>query len=893
MSWKKYFRRGRRDADFERELEAHLEHETDGFIEAGMNPEAARHAALRKIGNVASLRERVHEGNSLVWLEGCLRDLRYAIRQLRLSPGFTAVAILSLALGAGLNTAIFQLLDAVRLRSLPAPHPERLAELSTAKPRKRTGNFTGWPSEFTNAMWEQIRERQQGFSGVAAWSMDRINLSTSGEARFAQGMWVSGDFFHVLGVEPVLGRAFTGAEDNRQCNTGVVIGYSFWQREFGGDPAVLARSVTVNTVRFPILGVAPESFFGVEPGRRFDVALPLCAERIADSGSGRIDSGTDYWLGIMGRLRDGWRLEKARAQLSAISPQVFGTTLPERPKGDSATNYLALRITANPASTGESEMRSDQLDPLWLLLGASAMVLVIGCANLASIALARASAREREIAVRLAIGASRGRIVRQLLVESLLVSVLGCGAGLFAGGLLSRALTHFLGDDVFLDLTIDWRVALFTAGIAVGACLLFGLAPGLRSTRMARSLAQAAGGRISGGTREGIATRRLLAVIQMSLSLVLVAGALLSIGLLRSLVTRDPGFRVDGVAIVMADVSGAHMQRAQHAQYYLEMLRRMEASKRVAAAAAVGVVPIGGGTWNSPVAIEDGAGRTVETETYLNSVTGGFFGAMRVPLLAGRNFAATDDMHARKVAIVDQTFVKTFLHGESPLGKVFRRTGSFASGEFEIVGVCANSKYANLREAIHPTAYINAAQDPEWDTEAAFVVRANGPIGNAAEAARQAARELEPRPLLYIRTLQGNIDNSLRQQRLFAALSGLYGILAALLAAIGVYGALSYSVARRRNEIGVRMALGASRGAVIGMVLRETSALAVAGVAIGAGLTVAVTRAAASAISGMESLGLPALAIACVALGAIALVASFVPARRAAGIDPAAALRQE
>jgi hypothetical protein len=318
-----------------------------------------------------------------------------------------------------------------------------------------------------------------------------------------------------------------------------------------------------------------------------------------------------------------------------------------------------------------------------------------------------------------------------------MVSIFGCGAGLLAGGLLSRTLTRFLGDEVFLDLTIDWRVASFSAGIAAGACLLFGLAPGLRSARMARGLAQAAGGRISGATREGITARRLLAVTQMSLSLVLVAAALLSIGLLRSLLTRDRGFRADGVAIVMADVSGSRMPRALHAQYYLEMLRRMEASKGVAAAAAVGVVPIGGGTWNSPVAIEDSLGKTVETETYLNRVTGGYFPALRIPLLAGRNFAATDDTRAPKVAIVDQAFVKTFLHGENPLGKVFRRTGSFASGEFEIVGVCANSKYANLGEAVHPTAYIDDAQDPDWDTEAAFLVRANGPIGNAAEAARQ------------------------------------------------------------------------------------------------------------------------------------------------------------
>jgi putative ABC transport system permease protein len=302
MNWKRFFMRARRAAEFERELDAHLAHETDDFLAAGLDPGVARQAAKRKLGNLGTLREIEHERNTFGALDGASRDLRYAARQIRLAPAYAAVVILSIALGTGANTAIFQLLDALRLRSLPVRDPPHLASLSIPKPRHRDGNFLGWPSEFTNPVWEAIRDRQQAFSGVFAWSMDRFNISPSGQARFAQGLWASGDFFRVLGVEPILGRAFTVADDSPNCSAGAVISYAFWQREFGGAPEAVGRKLYVNTAPIPVIGVMPPAFFGIDAGRRFDIALPLYAERMADGGNGYIDTSTDWWLGVMGRL---------------------------------------------------------------------------------------------------------------------------------------------------------------------------------------------------------------------------------------------------------------------------------------------------------------------------------------------------------------------------------------------------------------------------------------------------------------------------------------------------------------------------------------------------------------------------------------------------------------
>jgi predicted permease len=474
-----------------------------------------------------------------------------------------------------------------------------------------------------------------------------------------------------------------------------------------------------------------------------------------------------------------------------------------------------------------------------------------------------------------------------------MLAAIGAAAGLLLGGVVSAALASSLGQDIFLDLSFDWRVALFTGAVAVAACLLFGLAPALRVFRLNRSLAQSAGGRGIAGACEGIATRRGLAVVQMALSLALVTGALLFIGNLRNLLFQNPGFHAEGVTIAMVDISGSSMPKEARAPYYLQLLDRIQSSSAVSAASEVALTPIGGGTWNMPLEVELAGVHYAAAETYINEITPGYFAAMQTQLLTGRNFNTGDSFSSPRVAIVNHAFVRQYLKGANPLGGRLVKEGDPRTAGYEIVGVAADAKYANMREEFHPGVYFDISQDRNADTEAAFLVRASGSMPAAADAVKAAVRGMQPQPILDLRTLEGNIRNSLTQEFLMATLSGVYGLLAAILAAVGVYGALSYLVARRRNEIGVRMALGATRGAVVSMILREAAGLAIVGLAIGIGLTLAGTRAAAGFLYGVTPSDPAVIVTASLALVALALLASFLPARRAAGIDPAAALRQE
>ena len=449
-----------------------------------------------------------------------LNDLRYAFRQLLKSPGFTVVAVLTLALAIGANTAIFQLLDAIRLRSLPARKPQELALVKIADMTGARGSFNSPYPAVTNPLWERIRDTQQAFTGMLAWSADRFNLATSGEPRFARSLWVSGDFFRVLGIQPVLGRVFTAADDRRGNGfAGAIISFPFWQREFGGDSSVIGRKLTLDGHTVEIIGVTPASFFGLEIGRSFDVAVPISSEAILFGANNRLEGGTTWWLTLMGRLRPEWSIERATAHLSSISPGIFEATLPANYPSANVTNYLGFKLAAVPAGTGVSSLRQTYSRPLWLLLAIAGLVLLIACANLANLLLARASARERELAVRQALGASRGRLIRQLMSESLLLAVVGAILGWLMARMLSRLLVAFLsteGNALFVDLHLDWRVFAFTSGLAGLTCILFGLMPAQRGARTSSGEALKAGGRGMTASRERFGLRRALVVSQVS-----------------------------------------------------------------------------------------------------------------------------------------------------------------------------------------------------------------------------------------------------------------------------------------------------------------------------------------------------------------------------------------
>ena len=426
MSWTRFLRRDRWDDERARELEAHLAIETDENLARGMPPAEARAAAHRKLGNITRVREEIYQMNTLGVADTAWRDFRYAARVLRLNPGFTLIAILSLALGIGANTAIFQLLDALRMRALPVPHAEQLAEITIGDGNlDRSGSMNGNHAALTNALWERIRDRQQAFSGVFAWASPTFELSSGGESRKAEGLWAGGDLFGTLGVHAAIGRLFTAADDYRGCAAPpAVISYGFWQREFGGDASALTHRLTLDGHPFDIVGVTPPDFFGVEVGRTFDVAVPLCAEALSLGAHSWLDRKDAWFLGAIGRLKPGWSIEKAGAHLRALSAPLFKETLPNyRPEDEKI--YLAYTLSVFPAGTGVSSLRHEYGPSLWLLLATTGLVLVIACANLANLMLARATTREREIAVRLALGASRARVIQQLLAESLLIAAAG------------------------------------------------------------------------------------------------------------------------------------------------------------------------------------------------------------------------------------------------------------------------------------------------------------------------------------------------------------------------------------------------------------------------------------------------------------------------------------
>ena len=466
------------------------------------------------------------------------------------------MAVLSLALGVGANTALFQLLDALRIRTLPVAHPEQLVEIRIQKPKGREGGFTGRRPALTNPLWERIRDRQEAFSSVFAWDSPAFELSAGGESRTAEGLWVSGDFFQALEVRPLFGRVLASADDRRGCAAPpAVISYGFWQREYGGDPSALGRSLILDGHSYDIVGVTPPDFYGVEVGRAYDVAVPLCAEPFTRGARSVLDR-TDSWsLAAIGRLKPGWSMERATAHLDALSPPIFKETLPiYRP--EDAQTYLNFRLGAFPAATGVSELRETYESPLWLLLATAGLVLLIACANLANLMLARATAREREIAVRLALGASRLRVARQLLAESALIAIAGAGAGALLAQWLSRVLVASLATErerVFVEVSGDWRVFVFTALLAASTCLIFGLLPAIRATATSPGAAMKAGSRGSTDTREHFGLRRALVVAQVALSLVLVVGALLFVRSFQNLVTLDAGFAQENLVAATLD----------------------------------------------------------------------------------------------------------------------------------------------------------------------------------------------------------------------------------------------------------------------------------------------------------------------------------------------------
>jgi predicted permease len=816
------------------------------------------------------------------------------------APGFALVAVLTLALGIGANATIFQLIDAVRLRTLPVSDPQTLAIVHVNKNHWGQGNFSGPYSEFTFPLWQQIRKGQEAFSSTAVWGGQRLNLATGGEVNFANAIWISGDFFHVLGVQPFLGRLLSDADDQTGCSSGVDISYAFWQRRYGGVASAIGQTLTLEGHAFPILGVTPPSFYGVSIGDRFDVAVPLCSEPVIDGEDSRITGSRPretWWLAMLGRLKPGWTLARATAQLSTIMPSALNETIPPQYDAEGVKRYLAYKLEALPAANGFSNLREDSSTSLWLLLGLSGLVLLIACANLANLMLARASSREREISVRLALGASRSRLIGQMLSESALLAIIGTVCGGLLAAVLSRFLIAFIStpnNPIFLDMHADWRVLGFAAGLAILTTILFGTIPALRAGSLPPGLVLKTGGRGMTAGRERFRLQRILVASQVALSLVLLAGALLFARSLQNLMTRDTGFQQNGVLVASIDFTRLNLPAQRRDLFVSDLLDRIRALPGVAAAAASRRSPVNGNSSNDDIIGENGA--DTKEASWLDYVSPGYFQTMETPLLAGRDFDGNDTATSPKVAIVNESFVKKFLNGaKDAVGKQFRMWESPGKPEpyYSVVGVVKDSVYNDMHEPFVPVMYFPRTQVEKPEADATFLVRSQMGLAGLLNSLKSTIAGVNPEIDIQFKVLRTQIRESLVQDELMATLCGFFGVLAVLLAAIGLYGVISYTVAQRTGEIGVRMALGAQRSGVIGLILGEVAVLIAIGVVVGAGLTLAGSKAAASLLFGLKPRDPVTLVLAIVILAAIGFGASFIPARRATRVDPTVALRYE
>jgi predicted permease len=818
---------------------------------------------------------------------------------LRKSPGFTVVAVLTLALGVGANTAIFQLIDAVRLRALPVKEPQELIGVQLADTKGARGAFTSDYPIVTNRIWEQVRDRQEAFDGLFAWGPDTLNLARGGEARFARAMWVSGEFFNTLGVRPELGRVLNGEDDRQGCGSPVaVVSHAFWQREFGGEPSAVGRSLVLDGHPFEVVGVTPASFYGIEVGRSFDVAVPLCAEPLLNGENSMLNLGTGWWLTVVGRLKPGWTEERAAAHLASISPGVFEASLPANYPPDSVNAYRASKLTTFAAGSGVSQLRETYENPLWLLLAVAGTVLLIACANLANLLLARAATREREVATRLALGASRWRMVRQLLTESMLLAAGGAALGALLAQYLSELLVLLLStqrDPLFVNLNLDWRVLAFSAGAAVLTCALFGLAPALRATRVGPAAAMKAAGRGLTASRERVGLRRALVVSQVALSLVLVAGALLFSRSLSKLATQDAGLRREGILVTQVGFTQLKLPVERRLDFKRELIERIKAVPGVESASDANILPLSGSGWNNEVWLE-GSDPGGKQSTFFSRVSPDYFRTMGVTLLAGRDFNVADAPNAPKVAVVNESFARGLTNGENPVGKRFRveRTPSEPETVYEIVGLVRDAKYRDLREEFVPVAFTASSQASRPSEGAQLLIRSSAVSPAAlAPSIKQAVAEVSPDINILFRVFKDEVDSSILRERLMATLSGAFGLLALVLACVGLYGVMSYGVAGRTNEIGIRMALGARGRDVLWLILREAALLVGVGVGVGLPAALAAARLATGLLYGVTPADPVSVSLAVLLLFAVAALACYLPARRATKVDPMVALRYE
>ncbi|HKW34727.1 MAG TPA: ABC transporter permease [Candidatus Acidoferrum sp.] len=1001
--------------ELDADIREHIERETQDNIERGMTPEEARYAAVRKFGNVTRVKEDTRDVWRIAWIEDLWLDIRYGLRMLRNSPGFAAVAVLTLALGIGANTAIFSLINGVMLRSLPVNKPSELVVLrwSARKAPRIFGYMSSGdcPSNlrfgaanpsgcsFSEPIFREIRNSNQ-FSGVAAFANSGpLALTGNGPASMISGQLVSGDFFHTLGLKAAAGRVLGLSDDSLTAAPVAVLNYGYWQSSFGGARDAVGRTIELNGVAFTIVGVVEQRFTGVTPGSDYDVWLPLAAgSRISNPRmwDNREDKVAYWWLTILGRLKPEMPMLQAQAAISGMfrnemlhgsiplfemgggmpgppeprggggpaSRQVVvggppsagtravpppgggaqGTVVVGGPMPAAAGGQGPARMQAVPAPAAQGQARSEAANeprtlskpddeptvtlvnaqtgltgsrgrfanPLYVLMFAVGIILLIACSNVAGLMLARAAARQKEIGLRLALGAGRMRIVRQLLTESLLLAATGGILGIVFASWGSHAIVSFVSNNQPRPLTfatgLDLRVLGFTLVISLFTGILFGLAPAFRSVRVdvtpALKEGFSASTKISRGGARRLSIGNALVVTQVALAIVVLVGAGLLVRTLQNLRSIDVGFDSHNLVIFGINPSLAGYKDAQMRSFYQDLQGRLTETPGVRSA-SYSMVPLLSGSLMATMFHWPGTPQDRPSESDVLEIGPNFFNTMQIPFVAGRNFTASDYEIAANAAnpsaphtvptpvIVDQAFVAKFFGKENPLGKHYGQSEATQDGPaspgYEIIGVVHDTKYSDLRREISPMMYT-----PQTMQGASFEVRTAGDPQALVPAIRKVVADISRNlPLRDVTTESQQIDRLLFQERLVARLSGFFGLLALVLACIGLYGLLAYEVTRRTREIGIRSALGAQRGDVLRLVVKQGLLVAVVGAVAGIGVALGVTHYLKSMLYDVSAYDPFTIVVVSALLLLVALAACLIPARRATNVDPMVALRYE
>jgi predicted permease len=861
------------------------------------------------------------------------QDLRYGVRMLLKTPGFTAIAVLSLALGIGANTALFSIVDVLLLKKLPVKEPERLVLFKSVAQREfstfsYTGNSNTDPAtglrtmtSFPYQSLQRMSEQESALSDILAFGNVGLSVSAEGRADVASGQAVSGNYFRGLGVQPLVGRVLNEDDDNAAASAVAVLSYRYWKQRFGENPTVIGTQINLNNVAFTIIGVTPQGFEGtMQAGSTQDITIPIAWEPQLYVDRERSNmNGNVWWLRLMGRLKPGATADQARAQLEGAFHQSVIEHRAARQAQNRATGGTAIRdldpqqyprLFLDPGGQGEMNSRQSYARSLYMLLGVVGLVLLIACANVANLLLSRAAARQKEIGIRLALGASRWRLIRQLLTESVLMAVLGGLTGiLFAvwikDGVL--AVDDWGGRGMrALEPKLDLRVLAFTLLLSLVTGIVFGLAPAWRSTKVDLTPALKESARSSSSASRSLLSRGLV-VLQVALSLLLLIGAGLFLRTLLNLQNVEPGFNTRNLLLFGIQPGLVGYKDEKLVQLYQQMAERLEAVPGVQAVTFSRMTLLAQGTSSRGVFLSsalntppDSDGRIKPSgDGYIHQVRENFLEAMGIPLLAGRTLKAEDDSRAPRVVVVNQVFANKYFPDENPIGQRFT-FDTTKPDQIEIVGLAQDAKYARQRDEIPPTVYTSWRQELRAMGSVTFEVRTAGDPTASVAAVRQAVADVDNNlPLNSVKTQVEQADETLRMERLFAKLLTLFGLLAQQLAAIGLFGVMAYAVSQRTREIGIRMALGANRGAVMKMILRQGMTLVVIGVALGLGGAYALTKYLESKMDLKSMLfgvtvsdPLTYWVIAAV-LTLVAFGACYIPAKRATKVDPMVALRYE